>query len=131
VSEEGTPVGLTAEQIATLIAEAAEDAVASQLLASFARPRERTSSQLMEDAKVSRSLLFGLVVLISFPADGSERGLKHVAEELDLPVATTDRYVHTLLAVGLLARGRGSCRYRRAHPPKRPGGLPPRKAPRG
>ncbi len=129
MSEEGIPLGLTAEQVTRLLAAAAEGAGNSQLLAGLAKPRELIGSPLLEDHKVSRSLLLGLIVLIGFPADGSERSVKHVAQELDLPVSSTDRYVHTLLAVGLLERGRDFYRYRRAYPPTRPSGLPPRKVP--
>jgi uncharacterized glyoxalase superfamily protein PhnB len=62
---------------------------------------------------VSRSLLLGLVVLISFPTDGSDRGIKDLAGELALPTSTVHRYVRTLHVVGLLEQDRRTRRYRR------------------
>lgn len=114
LNEGGVSLGLTADQVAKVIAEASTDADGGELLAGLARPEELTSSPLLDDRTVSRSLLFGLVVLISFPADGSERGVKELARELDLPRSTTHRYIHTLHAVGLLEQDPLTRRYRRA-----------------
>jgi DNA-binding IclR family transcriptional regulator len=62
---------------------------------------------------VSRSLLLGLVALISLSVEGSDRGIKEVARELELPISTAHRYAHTLLAVGLLEQDTRTRRYRR------------------
>jgi hypothetical protein len=85
----------------------------ANLLAGLAAPGDLTASPLLSDRTVSRSLLCGLVVLIAFPADGSDRGIKEVATELGLPTSTTHRYAHTLLTVGLLAQDPRTRRYRR------------------
>jgi IclR helix-turn-helix domain len=122
LSEWEVSLGLTASQVAQVLAGADADAESGALLAALARPAELTSSPLVNDRKVSRSLLFGLVVLICFPANGSERGVKEVAQELDLPTSTTHRYIHTLHAVGLLERDSRTRRYRRA---KRSATVPP------
>jgi IclR-like helix-turn-helix domain-containing protein len=115
LSERGVSLGLSAEQVASVIAAArAAGTESANLLAGLAAPGELTVSALLDDRTVSRSLLFGLVVLISFPADGSDRGIKEVAAELDLPTSTTHRYAHTLLAIGLLEQDRRSRRYRRS-----------------
>jgi hypothetical protein len=115
LSERGVSLGLTAEQVASVIAAAgAAGAESANLLAGLAAPGELSTSSLIDDRTVSRSLLFGLVVLISFPADGSDRGIKEVAAELDLPTSTTHRYAHTLLAIGLLEQDPRSRRYRRS-----------------
>ncbi|MGA2166141.1 MAG: helix-turn-helix domain-containing protein [Solirubrobacteraceae bacterium] len=115
LSERGVSLGLTAEQVASVIAAAsAAGEQSANLLAVLAAPGELTTSSLIDDRTVSRSLLFGLVVLISFPADGSDRGIKEVAAELDLPTSTTHRYAHTLLAIGLLEQDPRSRRYRRS-----------------
>jgi DNA-binding MarR family transcriptional regulator len=87
-------------------------AKSASLLAGLARPGELTASPLLDDRTMSRSLLFGMVVLISFPADGSDRSIKEVADELDLPTSTTYRYIHTLLAAGLLSQDPRTRRYR-------------------
>jgi hypothetical protein len=115
LSERGVSLGLTAEQVASVIAAAsAAGTESANLLTGLAAPGELTTSSLLDDRTVSRSLLFGLVVLISFPADGSDRGIKEVAAELDLPTSTTHRYAHTLLAIGLLEQDPRSRRYRRS-----------------
>lgn len=115
LSERGVSLGLTAEQVASVIAAAsAAGTDSATLLAGLAAPGQLTASPLLDDRTVSRSLLFGLVVLISFPADGTDRGVKEVALELDLPTSTIHRYTHTLHAVGLLEQDPRTRRYRRS-----------------
>ncbi len=115
LSGRGVSLGLTAEQVAGVIAAAsAAGADGATLLAGLTAPGQLTTSPLLEDRTMSRSLLFGLVVLIAFPADGTDRGIKEVALELDLPTSTTHRYAHTLRAVGLLERDPRTHRYRRS-----------------
>ncbi|HXA55200.1 MAG TPA: helix-turn-helix domain-containing protein [Solirubrobacteraceae bacterium] len=114
-SGRGVSLGLTAAQVGQVIAEATARADSAGPLAGLSQPGELSRSPLVEDRTMSRSLLFGLVVLIAFPADGGDRGVKEMARELDLPISTTYRYVHTLHAVGLLEQGPRSRRYRRSH----------------
>jgi hypothetical protein len=115
LSERGVSLELTAEQVASVIAAAtAAGSDNANLLPGLAAPGQLTRSRLLDDRTVSRSLLFGLVVLSSFPADGSDRGIKEVAGELDLPAPTTHRYAHTLHVVGLLEQDPRTRRYRRA-----------------
>ncbi len=115
MSERGVSLGLTAEQVASVVAAAtAADSDSANLLPGLAAPGQLTTSALLDDRTVSRSLLLGLVVLISFPANGTVRGIKEVARELDLPMSTTHRYAHTLHAVGLLERDPSTRRYRRS-----------------
>ena len=68
----------------------------------------------MEDRRLSRSLLSGLLVLSCFPADGGYLGIAELARMLDMNTSTTHRYVTTLLAVGLLERDPATRRYRLA-----------------
>jgi hypothetical protein len=65
------------------------------------------------DPRFPRSLLRGLMVLASFPADGSDWAVTEVADELNMGISTTHRYASTLLEVGLLERDPVSRRYRR------------------
>ena len=58
----------------------------------------------MDDRRLSRSLLSGLLVLSCFPTDGGFLGIAELARMLDMNTSTTHRYVTTLLAVGLLER---------------------------
>jgi hypothetical protein len=66
----------------------------------------------MDDRRLSRSLLAGLLVLSCFPADGSYLGIAELARMLDMNTSTTHRYVTTLLAVGLIERDPATRRYR-------------------
>jgi len=68
----------------------------------------------MEDRRLSRSLLSGLLVLSCFPLDGGYVGIAELARMLDMNTSTTHRYVTTLLAVGLLERDPSSRKYRLA-----------------
>lgn len=117
MSERGVSLGLTPEQVAEVIAAvSAARGGSAGLLAGLERPRELVASQLLADPTVSRSLLLGLAVLIAFPADGGARGIRAVAQELGLPTSTTYRYVHTLVAAGLLEQHARTRRYRRGRP---------------
>lgn len=66
----------------------------------------------MEDRRLSRSLLSGLLVLSCFPVDGGYLGIAELARMLDMNTSTTHRYVTTLLAVGLIERDPATRRYR-------------------
>jgi len=66
----------------------------------------------LEDSRLSRSLLAGLLMLASFPTDGSYLGNAEIARMLDMNPSTTHRYVSTLVAVGLLERDPSTRRYR-------------------
>jgi len=68
----------------------------------------------LEDRRLSRSLLSGLLVLSCFPADGGYLGIAELARMLGMNTSTTHRYVTTLLAVGLLERDATTRRYRLA-----------------
>jgi len=68
----------------------------------------------LDDRRLSRSLLSGLLVLSCFPSDGGSLGIAELARRLDMNTSTTHRYVTTLLAVGLLERDSSTRRYRLA-----------------
>jgi hypothetical protein len=68
----------------------------------------------LEDPRLSRSLMLGLLVLACFPLDGSYLGNTEVAAMLDLHLSTVHRYISTLTAVGLLEREPVTRRYRLA-----------------
>jgi IclR-like helix-turn-helix domain-containing protein len=67
--------------------------------------------ELAESPRLSRSLLLGLLVLASFPSDGSATAVTDVAAQLDMSPSTTHRYLSTLLAVGLLEQDPRTRRY--------------------
>jgi hypothetical protein len=107
---------LTADQVEQILAAEDDEENDAFGLLRVEEPSELVESPLLDDPKLSKSLLFGLVVLISFPADGSTRGNKEVAEELGVAASTCHRYVNTLVAAGLLEQDPVTRQYRR-HPP--------------
>jgi Fic family protein len=66
----------------------------------------------LDDRRLSRSLLSGLLVLSCFPKDGAYLGIAELARILKMNTSTTHRYVTTLLAVGLLERDPATRKYR-------------------
>ena len=66
----------------------------------------------MEDNRFSQSLLRGLMVLASFPRDGTPRQITEVAKQLGFGASTTHRYAVTLVELGLLERDPVSRHYR-------------------
>ena len=79
-----------------------------------ARGTIQDNQRLLNDPRMSRSLLQGLVVLSGVPADGTEIGVIDLAHKIGLGASTTYRYVATLLSVGLLERDPRTRRYRLA-----------------
>ena len=105
---------LSPAQVDRVIRSAADGGSMSLLLSGLRDIREvlaREPSQL-DDNRLSRSLLAGLLMLASFPADGSYLGNAEIARLLDMNPSTTHRYVSTLVAVGLLERDPATRRYR-------------------
>src|SRR5271168_2029658 len=99
-------IELSPAQVDRVIRSAADGGSISILLSGLRDVREvlaREPRQL-EDSRLSRSLLAGLLMLASFPTDGSYLGNAEIARMLDMNPSTTHRYVSTLVAVGLLER---------------------------
>jgi hypothetical protein len=67
-----------------------------------------------DDTRLSRSLLWGLLVFAAFPVDGSSLGNLEVARMLGMNPSTAHRYISTFLEVGLLERDADTRRYRLA-----------------
>lgn len=111
---ERVAIELSPAQVDRVVRGAAENGSMSVLLSGLRDVREvlaREPSQ-MEDSRLSRSLLAGLLLLASFPPDGSYLGNAEIARILDMNPSTTHRYVSTLVAVGLLERDPSTRRYR-------------------
>ena len=70
--------------------------------------------ELADSPRLSRSLLLGLLVLASFPADGESLAVTDVAERVGMSPSTTHRYMITLLAAELLEQDPRTRRYRAA-----------------
>jgi hypothetical protein len=115
VPESRIEIELSKAQVARVVREAAEQDGLLPLLAGIEElVGFQASTAQLEDLRLSRSLLRGLMVFASFPADGAGRSVTEVARELDMGASTTHRYVSTLLEVGLLERDLISREYRLA-----------------
>ena len=105
---------LTDAQIDRVVRQASGAGNMSVLLSGLqaARGTIQDNQQLLEDPRMSKSLLLGLIVLSGFPADRSEIGVIDLARKIGLGDSTTYRYVATLLSVGLIERDPSTRRYR-------------------
>lgn len=68
----------------------------------------------LDDPRLSRTLLLGLLVFASFRPDGTYRRVIDIAQMLEMRPSTAHRYLATLVAVGLLERDSVSRKYRNA-----------------
>lgn len=117
---ESIAIDLTKAQVDQVIREAGKGGSLSVLLSALKDPRRSLSlgsdpsayPAEMDDRRLSRSLLSGLLVLSCFPDDGGYIGIGELARTLDMNTSTIHRYVSTLLAVGLLERDTATRRYR-------------------
>ncbi|HLL92973.1 MAG TPA: helix-turn-helix domain-containing protein [Solirubrobacteraceae bacterium] len=109
-------IELSRAQVDQVVRAASGEGNMSVLLSGLqgARQTLEDNRRLIEDPRMSRSLLLGLLVLSGLPRDGSEIGVIDLAHNLGLGASTTYRYVATLLSVGLLERDPSTRRYRLA-----------------
>jgi hypothetical protein len=123
-SQETISIELSKAQVDQIVRSAGQGGTMSVLLSALKDPNwtlaldseEWAYPAQMEDRRLSRSLLSGLLVLSCFPADGGYLGIAELARTLGMNTSTTHRYVTTLLAVGLLERDPATRRYRLAAP---------------
>jgi len=115
-SGEGVVIDLLPAQVEAVVRAAADGRSAAVLLAGLGDVSKALADGLepLDDPRLSRSLLAGLLMLASFPADGSYLGNAELARMLDMNPSTSHRYVSTLVAVGPLERDPATRRYRRA-----------------
>jgi DNA-binding MarR family transcriptional regulator len=113
--DRGVLIALTDGQVAQVLREASGQADPASLLSEVSQIDVVASvvAPLLEDPSYSRSVLRALLVINALPLDGNDRGLTDVARELGLSASTTHRYMHTLIAVGLIEQNPRSRRYRR------------------
>lgn len=113
MTDSGITIELTSTQVDGVVRRSANTGDVSSLLRGLAEsPSTAKLRTLSQSPRLSRSLLLGLLVLASFPADGSALAVTDVASQLEMSPSTTHRYLTTLLAVGLLEQDPRSRRYR-------------------
>lgn len=107
-------IELTRPQVDRVVRESSNGTGVASLLRGLAGDGTLASryEALAESPRLSRSLLLGLLVLASFPADGGSLAVSDVAGQLGMSPSTTHRYMTTLLAVGLLDQDPRTRRYR-------------------
>jgi hypothetical protein len=121
---ENVTIELSKAQVDQVVRAAGQGGTMSVLLSAVRDPKwslsldseEWAYPEQMDDRRLSRSLLSGLLVLSCFPSGGEYLGIAELARMLDMNTSTTHRYVTTLLAVGLLERDPSTRRYRLAAP---------------
>ncbi|HEX3909360.1 MAG TPA: helix-turn-helix domain-containing protein [Solirubrobacteraceae bacterium] len=113
---------LSRSQVAKVLREADASGAPSTLLSGLhgqepgvtADVDELMELAAVEERRLSRSLLSGLLVLACFPLDGGHLGVAQLARRLNMSPSATHRYVSTLVAAELLERDRDTRRYRLA-----------------
>jgi hypothetical protein len=115
MSENAITIDLTKAQINGVISKARKEAGLVGRVGVIAGIEFQASSEQLDDRRLSRSLLCGLLVLACFPADGAARTAKDVANELDfMGGSTIHRYITTLAEAGLLEQDPVSRTFRLA-----------------
>jgi hypothetical protein len=112
----GVTLELSAAQIEKVMRASAPRPTLADALIGLRDVREvlELSTEQMANARLSRSLIAGLLTLASFPRDGSYVGNGELAEMLEMNQSTAHRYISTLVALGLVERDPDSRRYRLA-----------------
>jgi DNA-binding MarR family transcriptional regulator len=110
-------IELSARQVARVVRAAGDtNNSLSVLLAVLTNKRYEIAVKArdLDDRRLSRSLLVGLSMLLSFPSDGSYLGVAELADLLGMHTSTTHRYISTLAATGLVEQHPETRRYRLA-----------------
>jgi DNA-binding MarR family transcriptional regulator len=114
MSEQGIMIELSKAQVNGVVREAAEDDGLLGLLGGLGEMDVQRLSAQLDDVRLSRSLLRGLMVLASFPADGAARSVSDLARQLGMGVSTAHRNISTFVEAGVLERDPESRQYRLA-----------------
>jgi hypothetical protein len=109
-------IELTKTQVAQVVRTAGQGGTMSVLLSVLpdSDPASWMYLEEMEDPRLSKSLLSGLIVLACFPPDGGYLGVVEIAGLVAMSPSTAFRYVSTLLAAGLLEQDPVTRKYRLA-----------------
>jgi hypothetical protein len=115
-SREPVCIELSRAQVDQVVRTAADGGSMSVLLVGLGDVRAvlAAAPTLLENSRLSRSLLAGLLLLASFPTDGSYLRVTEAGQMLGMSPSTTHRYLATLLSVGLVEQDPRTRRYRLA-----------------
>jgi DNA-binding transcriptional ArsR family regulator len=111
---ESLRIELSTAQVDQVVRAASDGGSVSVLLSGLGDVRTAFAAGLeqLQDSRLSHSLLAGLLMLASFPADGSYVSIAEFARLLDMSPSTVHRYISTLAAVGLVERDPATRHYR-------------------
>jgi Fic family protein len=114
-ASDGVSITLSDSQVNEIVRKASAASEISLSLAGLGEPPALDlAHEQLNDQRLSRSLMIGLLAYAAFPDDGNYLGVIELARMLHASSSTIHRYLQTLLAVGLLERDPASRRYRRA-----------------
>jgi IclR helix-turn-helix domain len=113
--QNGITIELSKAQVNQVVRKAAaDDGLPAPLGFGLKDRGVHVSPASMDDVRFSRSLLRALMVLASYPADGTARSVSDVAKQLGMGISTAHRYTSTFAEVGVLERDPASRQYRLA-----------------
>jgi Fic family protein len=115
-ADESVYIELSQAQVDRVVRAASGAGTMSALLSGLADVREilEAAPERIDDRRLSRSLLSGLLLLACFPTDGTYLSNTEVARLVGMNMSTAHRYISTLVAVGLLERDPRTRQYRLA-----------------
>ena len=112
-------IELDSAQVDQVVLAASQGGSIAVLLAGLGDVRQTLSHELaghglseLDDPRISRSLLRGLLLLATMPTNGSCMGIAEMASAVGMNASTTHRYVTTLVVAGLLQRDPVTRKYR-------------------
>jgi len=103
---------LSHEQVVVVMGWAAQSGLLSAVLSGVGDAQVGDLRGLLDDRRLSRSLLVGLVMLAAMPRDGALIGVAELARLTGMNHSTTHRYLSTCRAVGVVERDSETRRYR-------------------
>lgn len=109
----GVYLELSDSQVDKVVRAAAGTPNLTALMAGLTGVREllEANPQDLEDPRLSRSLLAGLLILATVPPEGEISNME-LAQLHGMNVSTSHRYASTLVAAGLIERDHVTRRYR-------------------
>ncbi len=112
----GEVIELTTAQVDQIVRASSGGGSMTVLMFGLDRVRDilKYRPEHLKDSHLSRSLLFGLLLLAFLPDDPSDIAVTALARRIGASNSTTHRYLSTLVAVGLVERDPHTRRYRLA-----------------
>ncbi len=113
-ASDGVRIELSEAQVEQVVQAVAGGGGMSVMLSGLSDVQQAAHAQApyMNDRRLSRSLLSGLLVVACMPSDGGYVRVTDVARELSMNPSRVHRYIQTLVSVGLVERDPATRGYR-------------------